>query len=586
MSLRSRLLIAIGVIALVALAIADVVTYKSLESFLYQRVDQQLDQAMRFSGGNALNADGTFNCLHPPGSPVPGSGTAVPSGGGFAGGPAGGGLGGVRDNGDQPSNAIQVYALELRTPTGSSTKSRTCPAYVDGVAYSPKIPTTITGYTSGPGGSRVAYFNAASTQANGPDFRVSASTLHNGDLLIVAEPLGDTGSTLHHLLLVELAVTGGAVVVALIGGFWLVRIGLRPLRDMEATAESIAAGNLTERVPGENQRTEVGRLARTLNVMLARIETAFGARLASERRLRASEARLRRFVADASHELRTPIAAISAYAELFGRGASEQKADLERLMGGIRVETGRMEHLVADLLLLARLDEGRPLELRSVDLVALCAEAVHTASTVGPDWPVTFHASTPIEVMGDATSIRQVLDNLLGNVRAHTPPGTRTRVTVEPEGEGAVITVADNGPGMEQEEAAHIFERFYRSDPSRSRAHGGAGLGLSIVSAIVAGHGGTVSAQGRVGEGSTFTVHLPPRPPEHEQLSTGQEGNQGLLALGGGDAHGGADALGRGDAHGGGDANSLGTGGVAANGVTATGITTNGATSPDRDPAS
>ena len=129
-------------------------------------------------------------------------------------------------------------------------------------------------------------------------------------------------------------------------------------------------------------------------------------------------------MADASHELRTPIAAISAYAELFGRGASEQKADLERLMGGIRTETGRMEHLVADLLLLARLDEGRPMERRSVDLVALCAEAVHTASTVGPDWPVTFHASQPIEVVGDATSLRQVIDNLLGNVRAHTPAGT------------------------------------------------------------------------------------------------------------------------------------------------------------------
>ena len=200
-------------------------------------------------------------------------------------------------------------------------------------------------------------------------------------MLVVAQTLSATNETLHHLLLIELAVTGGAILIALAGGFWLVRIGLRPLRDMEATAESIAAGNLTERVPGENTKTEVGRLAGTLNVMLARIESAFSARLASERRLRASEARLRRFVADASHELRTPIAAISAYAELFGRGASEQKADLERLMGGIRSETSRMESLVSDLLLLARLDEGRPMERRSVDLVALCAEAVHTASS-------------------------------------------------------------------------------------------------------------------------------------------------------------------------------------------------------------
>jgi two-component system OmpR family sensor kinase len=138
---------------------------------------------------------------------------------------------------------------------------------------------------------------------------------------------------------------------------------------------------------------------------------------------------------------------------------------------------------------------------------------------VGPAWPVTFHASRPIEVEGDATSLRQVIDNLLGNVRAHTPPGTAVRVSVEPEGEGAVISVADDGPGMEPEEAAHIFERFYRSDPSRSRSHGGAGLGLSIVSAIVANHGGTVSAEGRVGAGTTFTVHLPPAPPAEDEPS-------------------------------------------------------------------
>lgn len=508
MSLRTRLLIAIGVIAVVALTIADLATYKSLQSFLDQRADQQLDQSHGFYE-DILNAGGTPSCAGAPG-PLPGApnagGNGFPTGAGsFA--PASGGE-------EHPSNAIQVEAVVVRSPGGGVVKS--CSAYVDGIKYSPQIPGTITGFSPAPDGSQVAYFNAPSTKEGGPEFRVRASTLKSGDLLIVAQPLGDTGSTLHQLLIIELAVTAGAVLIALAGGFWLVRIGLRPLRDMETTAEAIAAGNLTERVPGENDTTEVGRLAGTLNVMLTRIESAFSARLASERRLRASEARLRRFVADASHELRTPIAAISAYAELFGRGASEQKADLERLMEGIRTETSRMEQLVADLLLLARLDEGRPMERRSVDLVTLCAEAVHTAATVGPDWPVTFHASQPIEVEGDATSLRQVMDNLLGNVRAHTPPGTAVRVSVEPEGDGAVITVADSGPGMAPDEAAHIFERFYRSDPSRSRAHGGAGLGLSIVSAIVANHGGTVSAQGQVGEGTTFTVRLPPAPPPEE----------------------------------------------------------------------
>ncbi len=501
MSLRSRLLIAIGIIFIVALSIADVVTYRYLESYLYQQADQQLDLAHgRFefaaNSGNLLcTALGGAN-------PQVGSGPS-PSGDPDGDGP--------------PSNVSATVAVEVRSAKGVVAAGQRCPAYVDGSTYLPLIPSTITGFAPADDGTKVTYFDAPSATSGGPEFRVRASTLNNGEVLIVAQPVGEPVNTLHHLLLVELAVTGAAVVLALIGGFWLVRIGLRPLRDMEITAESIAAGNLTERVPGENKKTEVGRLARTLNVMLARIESAFSARLASERRLRASEARLRRFVADASHELRTPIAAISAYAELFGRGASEQKADLERLMGGIRTETSRMEHLVADLLILARLDEGRPMERRSVDLVALCAEAVNTASTVGPDWPVTFHASRPIEVEGDATSLRQVIDNLLGNVRAHTPPGTAVQVSVEPEGDGAVIAVTDNGPGMDPDEAAHIFERFYRSDPSRSRSNGGAGLGLSIVSAIVANHGGTVSAEGRVGAGTTFTVHLPRVPPAEDE---------------------------------------------------------------------
>ncbi len=413
------------------------------------------------------------------------------------------------------SNAIQISAVQVRTAAGAVVAGQSCPAYVNGHAYAPQIPSTISGF-SPEGNTQVAHFTASSIQSGGPAFRVRASVLDDGNYLIVAQPLGDTVSTLQHLLAIELIVTGAAVLAALLGGWWLVRIGLKPLRVMETTAESIAAGNLTERVPGENDSTEVGRLARTLNVMLSRIEAAFRARVASEQRLRDSEARLRRFVADASHELRTPIAAVSAYAELFGRGASEQKEDLERLMGGIRSETGRMEHLVADLLLLARLDEGRPMELHSVDLVPLAAEAVQTAMTVGPSWPVAFEASRPVEVVGDARGLRQVIDNLLGNVRAHTPEGTTARVSVEPAGDGAVISVADTGQGMDPEEAEHIFERFYRSDPSRSRLHGGAGLGLSIVDAIVTAHGGTVSARSAVGQGTTFTVHLPAVPPARE----------------------------------------------------------------------
>ncbi len=501
MSLRTRLVIAVGVIAVVALLIADVATYSSLQSFLYQRIDQQLEQA-HHGVELAANSGQSIPCAGPNQFGQGATGPAPPRSGQNA-------------NPAFP-NAIQVTAFEVRTPAGKLVDGQNCPAYEDGQPYSPQIPATVTGFSTAENGEKITYFVAPSAKADGPSFRVRASELNNGDLLILAQPLDETASTLHQLLLIELAVTGGAVLVALVGGFWLVRLGLRPLRDMETTAESIAAGNLTERVPGENETTEVGRLARTLNVMLARIEAAFRARLASERRLRASEQQLRQFVADASHELRTPIAAISAYAELFERGAADQKEDLGRLLGGIRNETARMEQLVADLLLLARLDEGRPMEQRSVDMVALCAEAVHTASAVGPGWPLIFEAAQPVEVVGDATSLRQVIDNLLSNVRAHTPPGTRARVTVDRDESEVVITVADEGPGMDPEDAEHVFERFYRSDPSRSRTHGGAGLGLSIVSAIVTAHGGTVVANGRVGSGTTFTVRLPLTPPAPE----------------------------------------------------------------------
>ncbi len=500
MSLRTRLLIAIGIIAIVALAVVDVVTYSQLESFLYQRVDQQLVGA-RGLYEHAIEQGRPVSCEGPGGPFGPGAGASAPSGDDGD------------SDGDGPSNAVQSVAVQVRTASGSSA-GLDCPVYIDNVAYTPSIPSSLPPFQTADDGSQVTTFDAPSTQSGGPDFRVQASTLSNGDVLVIAQPLGDTESTLHHLLVVELLVTGAAVVVALLGGFWLVRLGLRPLRDMETAAESIAEGNLTERVPGENDSTEVGRLARTLNVMLSRIESAFRMRVATEERLRESDARLRRFVGDASHELRTPIAAISAYAQLFGRGASEQKEDLERLMDGIMTETGRMEHLVADLLLLARLDEGRPMEPHPVDLVALCAEAVQTSRTVGPAWPVTFRAPRPIEVSGDARSLRQVIDNLLANIRSHTPEGTSARVSVEPDGSGAVIVVADDGPGMSPEQVAHVFERFYRSDPSRSRLHGGAGLGLSIVSAIVAAHGGTVSASSAPGQGTTFTVRLPAAPPE------------------------------------------------------------------------
>jgi two-component system OmpR family sensor kinase len=284
------------------------------------------------------------------------------------------------------------------------------------------------------------------------------------------------------------------------------RAPLGPPTGGVVIASLLAAPTVTVRV---NDRTEVGRLARALNVMLGRIQAAFAERDATENELRASEERMRHFVADASHELRTPLAAVSAYAELFERGADRKEADLGRVMRGIRSESGRMKALVEDLLLLARLDEGRPMAREPVELVGLAAEAMQTARAVGADWPVHLDAATPVETTGDRDRLRQVLDNLLVNVRTHTAAGTTTTIRLSRSDGRAVVEVADDGPGLDAEQAARVFERFYRADPSRSRAHGGAGLGLAIVKAIVTAHGGEVSAGAAPGGGALFTVRLP-----------------------------------------------------------------------------
>ena len=341
---------------------------------------------------------------------------------------------------------------------------------------------------------------------------------------MLAAPLSGVAGTLGSLATIELAVTGGALVLAALLGWWLVRVGLRPLVAIERTAGAIARGELGQRVPGESPRTEVGQLAGALNVMLGRIQGAFAARDAKEAELRRSEERMRQFVADASHELRTPLAAVSTYAELFGRGADRRPDDLARVMAGIRTEAGRMGQLVGDLMTLAHLDEGRPLEQAPVELVSLSAEAVEAARAVGPAWHVRLEAAEPVEVTGDRARLRQVLDNLLSNVRAHTPRGTSATVVVGREGDQAVWRVEDDGPGIPPEHAGQLFERFYRADTSRSRAAidgryppgdtsgAGAGLGLSIVSALVTAHGGTISVGERPGGGASFTVRLPLSP--------------------------------------------------------------------------
>jgi two-component system OmpR family sensor kinase len=497
MSLRSRLLLALGVGLVLALLVAGVATYRELRTFLLTQVDRGLQASAMTIGGHGPGGPGSGGPNAPGGDGDQNSQVVAPQG--------------SSDACIHPRLDSQTY-LQVRNSSGPVCS---VVAFQPGgtATYSPRLPAVITGFRAGngPGGNPTVYFNAPAAQKGGPEFRVLATELSGGQQLVLAVPLSETYETLHHLLLVELAVAAAALVLAGLVGTWLVHVGFRPLRDIERTAGAIAQGDLSHRVPGSNRKTEVGRLAIALNVMLSRIQQAFAARDATEAALRQSEGRLRQFVADASHELRTPVAAVSAYAELFERGAGSRPQDLARVMHGIRNETSRMGHLVEDLLLLARLDESRPLERSPVDLAEIARQAVEAAGAVGPEWQLRVDASQPVIVAGDAGRLRQVLDNLLANVRAHTPPGSTATVTVARVADQAVLQVSDDGPGISAEDAARLFERFYRADASRSRASGGAGLGLSIVAAIVGAHGGTVAAAPvpAPGHGAVFTIRVP-----------------------------------------------------------------------------
>jgi two-component system, OmpR family, sensor kinase len=323
--------------------------------------------------------------------------------------------------------------------------------------------------------------------------------------IVVAVSMDDVDSTVRRLAVI-VAIVSLVVLALTVGlGLLVVRLGLRPLEEIERTAGAIAAGDLSQRVRNEDERTEVGRLGRSLNAMLAQIEGAFAQRTASEERLR-------RFVADASHELRTPLTSIRGYAELYRQGAVTSAEDVPRLFGRIESEATRMSSMVDDLLVLARLDQQRPLEQHRVDVAALASDAVTDARAVQPERPLDFAASGrgPFVVLGDEARLRQVLGNLLSNALEHTPNSAPVHVSVARDGTGdVVVEVADEGPGLEPKDAARVFERFFRADPSRSRAGGGTGLGLSIVAAIAAAHGGRAEVQTAPGRGARFRVLLP-----------------------------------------------------------------------------
>jgi two-component system, OmpR family, sensor kinase len=459
-SLRLRLLLVLVALVAAGLLVADAVTYYSLRSFLFQRVDQQLVQAQRpmfvaTSGSGPGGFGGGGDLSLPPGT-----------------------YGQLRATDGTVIKAVSITYGSLTEPV---------PALPSPL---PSVQHSAVKFTSGAaGGSSVR-------------FRVLAQAVPQIGVLIVAIPLTDVIQTLSRLVIVELVVTVAVLVGLAALAWWLVRRELRPLEGMAAAAGRIAAGDLAERVTPAGSRTEVGQLGLALNGMLEQIERAFAQRAATEDKLR-------RFLADASHELRTPLTSIRGYAEIFRRGAKDDPEDLATAMRRIEEEGGRMGVMVDELLLLARLGEGRTPEHEPVDLARLAEDAVGDARMVDPERPIELQTSGEPVVFGDELQLRQVVGNLVGNALRHTPAGTPVRVTVGENSSGAVLHVADDGPGMPQETAAKAFEPFFRADPSRTRETGGAGLGLAIVAAVVEAHGGQVELTTAPGQGATFTVHLP-----------------------------------------------------------------------------
>jgi two-component system OmpR family sensor kinase len=349
----------------------------------------------------------------------------------------------------------------------------------------------------------------------GLQYRVVLTPMPDGGALVAAISLEDVDATVRTATGTVAAACVLAVVLAGAIVWFTVRRGLRPIDEMINTAERIADGDLSERAPAPKRADEVGHLGSALNTMLDRIEEAVADKTASE-------ARTRRFAADASHELRTPLTSIRGYAELYRQGARSPE-DVERAMARIEREAVRMGVLVEDLLLLARLDQGRPLERVPVDLTALVLDSATAARAIEPDRPFRVDVGErPAVVTGDGNRLRQVVDNLLTNVREHTPPETSVTVRLVVGDATATLVVADDGPGMTAEAAARVFDRFWQAEPT-SR---GTGLGLSIVAEIVAAHGGTIDLATAPGEGARFTVVLPFEPPAFRAVS-----QQGAVAF-------------------------------------------------------
>ena len=480
-TLRTRLIAGVVVLLAISCVGIGVATSVTLEGFLVTRLDQQLSEA-----GSRIDVS-----REQPGNNESPAGPSVPGGEPGVQGQAVGTMAALIRSG----SITQAVVVQDKSGEVSLSDVALSPADRSALLHlvpdSPPVTTHL------------------STLA---DYRLLATRGRDEDIHITGLPLHDIESTVHRLQAVELVVFAIALLLTGIAGAGWVTLSLRPLRRVTITAREVTslplssgAVELPHRVPESDPRTEVGQLGAAFNQMLGHVETALEER-------EGSEARLRRFVADASHELRTPLAGIRSYAELARRSTEEVPDEVSHALGRVESEAVRMGLLVDDLLLLARLDAGRPLEQKDVDLSRLVIEVTSDARVAGPDhrWSLDL-PDEPLIVRGDEHRLHHVVGNLLSNARMHTPAGTSVvvRLATDPQADHRVLlSVTDNGPGIPTELQAKVFERFVRADDSRSRAKGSTGLGLAIAHAVEKAHGGTlplVSDQ----NGTEFRISLP-----------------------------------------------------------------------------
>ena len=475
MRLHRRLMLTMAVLLVIGLVVTDLVTFTSLRSFLYGRLDSQLDSSQAVTARYLIFAARR----------------------GFT--PS---VEGVDNRVSQ-----DVYVMVL-SPAGITlvTRPSGTPLHTD---PRPTLPRSVrltqhVGQQRGPYRPNPNDFNVSAP--GGVSYRAQAAAVPEGTV-VSAIPLAQTDATLSSLLRIEGGVSIAVLLALLVLALWTVRRGLRPLDAMAKTAREIALGDLSRRISTADDETEVGRLGQALNAMLGEIETGFAEKSVSE-------VRLRQFVADASHELRTPLTSIRGYAELLRKGAFPDEEERTRALRRVEHEAARMGGLVDDLLLLARLDQGRPLERAPVDLRRICRDAVDDAQLSDPDRHVELVAPSPVTVAGDRDRIAQMAHNLIRNALVHTPPGTPVRVEVAATATMGVVRVVDHGPGLTPKRLSRVFDRFYRGDPARTGE--GTGLGLSIVRAIAEALGGRAWARTPPGGGTVFGVEVPLAAPQSQ----------------------------------------------------------------------